>query len=69
MSKKSVSYVGPFYKVKGSHIIEIMDSKDPDCGVKFRNMMDGNWPIIGGLIRKDKGQVTVAGSTLVKVYR
>lgn len=72
-----VAFVGQYMKVRGCHKIEIVDPKDPDQGTQFRNMSDGCWPIIGGLMRKDltddprffHGQVLVSGNTLVKVYR
>jgi hypothetical protein len=66
---KSVAFIGQYMKVKGCHKIEIIDKNDPDQGVQFRNMSDGCWPIINGLMRKDRGQIILSGNTLVKVYR
>ena len=66
---KNVAFIGRYMQVKGCHKIEIIDKNDPDKGIMFRNMSDGCWPILGGLMRKDKGQVLVSGNTLVKVYR
>lgn len=68
-TRSNIAYIGRYMNVKGCNKIEIIDQNDPDIGVQFRNMADGNWPIINGMMRKDRGQILVSGNTLVKVYR
>ena len=68
-SSNKFSFIGPLYKVKGINRCVVLDKFDEDSGMVFQHVPgSGDFPVIGGLIRKDQ-KALISGQTMVGVMR